>query len=1031
MWLGWGLVHPGMAQQASIRALTDNGHLHEARIQAQARIAAYEQTGQPDSATAVRLDLVRLYLDLADLHAADSCLGTVGRVRPLRWHLLAGEGAMLRSDYAAAGRYLDQALALAPGDIDATLLRVRLDILREDFDEAAARLETVEAAPGSLHEALHTHELGRYYLQQRLFSLAAAQFRAAQALLARLRPPGDPLRTRNQCYLGFATFYTGDRHEGLSLLDEALKYQRNQTLQYPLDLAQSILYAGSCLRAQGEEGLARAYYEEALRIRTRVLGSDHRQVAAVHNELGLLYWRLADYQPAIAHLEAAAEIYRRELGPYSNELAAVYSNIGLCYRDAGMPERSLGYFRQGLALRIERLGADHPTLFGLYNNIGLVHLASADAAAALTSFRAARRIAGARLPLHHPQRIRLCNNIARAHRDLAAYDSADYWHHRAMWLALPPGTDLAPGDLPLPAAYPLAQELIEVLNQYGLTRLAMQRAADDRLALDAFWLAAALIDTVRLGFRSEEAKAEVVARAREVYEGGMIAAWRRYAAQPSPGLIDTAFGLCERSRAIVLLEALQRTQMRQASGASLYVIERETRAGIFAMEMAIGQAQAQGLDTDSLQQRLFDRRRSYDSLLVAIRHEAPAYYQLSLQASYCQVADVYHMQAVGSAWLAYFLGERHQSLFYFSDGQVYWYLLDAGAQIPAHVAGLRQAIDAAATSWQDDSLYRRSLMAYSDHAQALHQALLGPLRAHSLPSSLMIIPDGVLGYLPFDALLYAPPSPDLPLKRWPFLLQRHSVGLHYSATLARFAGLLPVRTAGALVLAPKTTAGTSGGAPLYHSLRERAYLQDYAHARVLEGAAARKDVLLEAMQTVGLIHLSTHARARASDPARYSLELADGDSLQVGELYALHLPVELVVLSACETGAGDLQRGEGILSLARAFAYAGAHSLVATLWEVSDATSADIFVAFYRGLKAGQRKDEALRQARIDYLRQADAIRAHPFFWAGIVPSGDMRPVPHFFRARLAALLSWLLLALLPLTAGGVWYLRKKRRTLS
>jgi CHAT domain-containing protein len=120
----------------------------------------------------------------------------------------------------------------------------------------------------------------------------------------------------------------------------------------------------------------------------------------------------------------------------------------------------------------------------------------------------------------------------------------------------------------------------------------------------------------------------------------------------------------------------------------------------------------------------------------------------------------------------------------------------------------------------------------------------------------------------------------------------------------------------------------------------------------------------------------------------------ENELLYVRDLYNLELNADLVVLSACETGLGRLRRGEGIISLARAFAYAGARAIVTTLWSVDDEKAKDLMLDFHGHLKRGEPVDAALRRAKLDYLqRRPGPAEAHPFFWAGFAPIGDMRPL--------------------------------------
>ncbi|MBK6930668.1 MAG: CHAT domain-containing protein [Saprospirales bacterium] len=166
--------------------------------------------------------------------------------------------------------------------------------------------------------------------------------------------------------------------------------------------------------------------------------------------------------------------------------------------------------------------------------------------------------------------------------------------------------------------------------------------------------------------------------------------------------------------------------------------------------------------------------------------------------------------------------------------------------------------------------------------------------------------------------------------------------------------------------------------------------------------AATLDAFRQLAPRYRILHLSTHGQAddRNGDYAFLAFRVADEhdaySKLYARDLYNLEINADLVVLSACETGTGKLQRGEGIVSLARAFAYSGAKSLITTLWKVNDTSTKDLMIRFYQYLKAGRPKDAALQLAKKDYLasRQAGGGAAlHPFFWAGFIAIGDMEPL--------------------------------------
>ncbi|HYC85532.1 MAG TPA: CHAT domain-containing protein, partial [Chryseosolibacter sp.] len=155
----------------------------------------------------------------------------------------------------------------------------------------------------------------------------------------------------------------------------------------------------------------------------------------------------------------------------------------------------------------------------------------------------------------------------------------------------------------------------------------------------------------------------------------------------------------------------------------------------------------------------------------------------------------------------------------------------------------------------------------------------------------------------------------------------------------------------------------------------------------------------ESAADYGIIHLAMHALIDDDRPMYSRLAFSfDNDTtednfLNAHELYNLELPAQLVVLSACETGYGKFHSGEGIMSLAHAFTFAGCPSIVMSHWVADDQATSELMRLFYANLAQGMDKAEALRQAKLDFLMQADAIRQSPGLWSSFVVVGDRSPI--------------------------------------
>ena len=197
------------------------------------------------------------------------------------------------------------------------------------------------------------------------------------------------------------------------------------------------------------------------------------------------------------------------------------------------------------------------------------------------------------------------------------------------------------------------------------------------------------------------------------------------------------------------------------------------------------------------------------------------------------------------------------------------------------------------------------------------------------------------------------------------------------------------------------------------------------------GKAAHRAAFLRLAGQYRILHLAMHALSDNENPSFSSLLFSpeNGDSTNANCLYAnalqqIELHAELAILSACNTGNGRLHRGEGVFSLARAFALAGVPSTMMSLWRLPDQTAPEIMTVFYQKLKAGLPKDEALRAAKLAYL-ESDSPLKHPHFWAGLVVNGNMAPLDlsktrHF---------SWWAAIFVVLAAVFGWFAARRRQS--
>jgi CHAT domain-containing protein len=346
----------------------------------------------------------------------------------------------------------------------------------------------------------------------------------------------------------------------------------------------------------------------------------------------------------------------------------------------------------------------------------------------------------------------------------------------------------------------------------------------------------------------------------------------------------------------------------------------------------------------------------------------------------------------GLAILEFALGERQSHLWVITGSAIRMIRLPPRGQIESAVGAYRATVA------------RSSLDDVAALARHLYEMLLGaaePMLGGE--RKILIAPDGILYYLPFEALSSKPGR---------FLVEDFTIS--YAPSVSVFASLRlerapraydllaygdPVfsqaeavqmrsvyRSAGiSLARLPNTKTEVEEIGALFPPTREKLRLG-------LEATEA--SVKAERLGAYRLIHFATHAVIDERVPARSGIVLSlvntgrEDGILRASEIFNLDLNADLVTLSACRTGLGKVVRGEGMIGLTRAILYAGASSVMVSLWEVNDLATPVLMRNFYAMLRAGQSVAEALREAKIRMIRSERPAHRHPHFWAPFITAG-------------------------------------------
>ena len=948
-------------------------------------MAASEELCQARSASAEGAAVAAALQRLGVSAAAD------GRLR-------AGE-ALLRCALAVSE-------CLAPGSASPAAILTDLGLVAERRGdlEAAARLyqralgilQTV--TPSGSETARSLYRLGKIDYSAGDLEAAATHLTQALAILEQVSPRS---RTLVDCLrlLGWVARDRGDRAAAEALHERALTLAR-QIVPDSFKLADTLDTLAVTVRLRGDLARAESLHRQALAIRERLDpgGADHAESL---NSLAIVA-RLRDDLDTAERLQRQALAIRQRIDPEGPDLASSLNNLGLIAQDQGDLAAAEEHLRRALELN-QRLAPGTLKMSANLTNLGLVAEGRGELEEAATLYQQAldiaRRIAPASLEVSES-----LHNLARVRGRQGELAEAEKLIREALVI----GQQRAPESLWVANSL---HGLGLILRLRGELEEAMSTLRAGVQTLEA--------QQDRLG-GSDEARAAFRAQSMDLYRDAIDLA-------AEVGSTEEAVHLLERSRARILLAILAERQLSLGGDVpeALEHQRRETAAAydqaqarLARMPPAAAPDQIASLQArlDELRQRQAELRqelRQASGRMAALRYPQPL-----------DLAGIRRVLPRGTALLELSVGRERTRVFVVdASGELAVTTLEMGtSELRARVVRLRRLI---AQGGSGNS--RQTEL--SELAAELYRALIGPhAGAVAAAERVLVVADGPLHLLPFAALV-SDAHPGASSRRPGPAYLVESAPLHHALSMTVYAELMqpaeapaeprpgPILVAFAdpLYAAPSADASLPPLEPLPATRDE---VQSIAalfgdRAVIFLGAAATEERVKGLGRSPRILHFAVHGLIDERFPLDSALALAlpegiaeEGDNglLQAWEIFEqLRIDADLVVLSACETALGKEVAGEGMVGLTRAFQYAGARSVLASLWRVGDESTAELMARFYRHLRAGAAIDQSLRLAQLELLRgpfevgpegaRATLDATHPFHWAGFVLLGDPGPI--------------------------------------
>jgi len=784
------------------------------------------------------------------------------------------------------------------------------------------------------------------------------------------------------------------------------------------NVATSLHNLAALYQAQGNYAQAEPLYRRSLAIREQVLGANHPNVANSLNNLALLYRVQGNYAQAEPLYRRSLTIWERALGADHPNVAISRDNLANLYRVQGNYAQAELLYKQALDILEQALGDNHLDVAINLNNLAALYQAQGNYAQAEPLYRRSLTIRKQALGANHPDMAISLDNLAKLYQDQGNYAQVEQLfqqaraifeqalgaNHRDVAINLNNLAGFSWAQNDLTSALNFYQQSLSVEEAILTLNLVVGSEAYKQNFLTTFAGTTDRVISLNLQAMSDSPVATQLALTTVLQRKGRLLDLFTNSQQILREQLDPD------SQALFTDLNTKRTQL------STLVFNRPEslpldhyRSQVAALESAI-----QELEADLSRRSSQFRALNQPIDLPTIQALLPAQTTLVELVRY----RVFDPTATSNNRF----GEAHYAAYLLqADGTIDGIDLGSAAEIDPLIADLQGALRNPGYTVEE----------VKEAAQALDARVMAPIRARLGDTNhLLISPDGAFNLIPFEALVDETGRYLVENYTLTYLTSGRDL-LRLQAQATATPQTNPVLLANPIFERPGNL-DVAQTATRFIDLRERTWSALLATAEEADAIAAQlsqtlhlplsqipnlqrqaaTEAALRQVNRPRILHIATHGFFESGNSQevvltdnpllRSGLVLSGVNAGQSGigedgivsalDVSSLNLlGTQLVALSACETGLGDLSLGEGVYGLRRALVLAGSQSQLISLWRVQDDTTRDLMVDYYQNLLSGMGRSEALRQVQLAML--SNAATAHPYYWAPFINSGDWRPL--------------------------------------
>ncbi|WP_020526491.1 CHAT domain-containing protein [Flexithrix dorotheae] len=808
----------------------------------------------------------------------------------------------------------------------------------------------------------------------------------------------DPQLIKGYQTLAFVYNSMGDYQQALETAKLLLKSA--QKSENPFFISQSYQNIGIVYHTIGEYPIAEEYFRKGIAVAEQAGIQDPMAFIRSYANMGVSLFRMNKMEESLEVLDKALELGNIVQNPYI--LAAIYSSRGNVYTETKQYEKSLE--AHGLALEmLNRMfnNQPHPSLNQPYFNLGKAHLEKGDYDEAEEYYKKALNIDTTFYGKFHAYPAQTYDGLGQVYIKKGEFEKGMEYFQISMQTIHP---KFKPADVfenpPINEEILEKGILLETLTSKGdALKLWAEKEKDNDLldkAFQTYSQTTLLLADIKKSLSNEETKLFFSESTFKFYEGLMETALALYQTTEDPQYAEAIFYAMQQSKANLLLENILKTQteIAQENTDTLFLKEDELKSNIAEAQKLIIEGGEQ--DEETVKQNIFEWKRSLEEIQEKIKAKNEKYFAARYEDANISIEAIQHdLLEKSDQYIEYYWGENHIYRIEINKNQFNISAIENPEDLAVQIRNFTNQIKS------------NQLEGYQQLGYDLYHTFLAN---ENLTENLIILPDGYLHQLPFDALLTTTKGSGF--HEFDYVLKKHAIQYHQSTSLLvnqfnaqaaspeiSFIGFAPAFSGPANPLLATRLASDSTRASQLVALpfaeEEVNQITSLFEGKSFTGALATEESFKTNAANGMVLHLATHAIVNEDAPTYSRLIFHQEENTQEDgllhtyELYNMQLSADLAVLSACNTGSGKYYKGEGVVSLASGFMYAGVPNVLMSLWAVPDQSTSDIMQHFYAEINRGASKSEALRKAKLKYLERADINTSSPYYWSAFIFLGN------------------------------------------